>query len=219
MGVAEEMIHVAYPGFDPGVWWPLADGESRAGLHEFGITKPYIIFIGTIQPRKGITTLIKGYELARKKLDSEIQLVVLGNMGWKYKEIELVLRRAIDQNELVFYNGADDKKVASLLRGASSLVMPSIYEGFGLPVLEAMASGCAVIASDIPVFREILGDVGVFFNVGNHEELCEQICTVFRDDVLQQEMRRKGLIRADDFSWEKCVKTTWSVYESIVGEP
>jgi glycosyltransferase involved in cell wall biosynthesis len=180
-----------------------------AGVRRF-TEKDYLLYVGTIEPRKNLKTLIKAFYDVRRKYD--LVLIIAGRLGWLSDEIisypeELGIKEAV-----IFTHYVDEKTLFSLYKGASVFVYPSLYEGFGLPPLEAMACGIPVIISDIPPLREISGNSAVIFNPGDYEDLAYKINTVLSSGALISELREKGLRKAAEYSWENVAALTIQTY-------
>jgi alpha-1,3-rhamnosyl/mannosyltransferase len=143
---------------------------------KYGIEKKYIYFIGNLEPRKNLKSLIQAYCLLPQVVKNEYGLILAGGKGWKTEETQKALDEAIATGEDIKHLGfIDQMDSPSLYQGASLFVMPSLYEGFGMPVLEAMASGCNVLTNDIPVLRETGGSAASYANATNPEKLSEAI--------------------------------------------
>ncbi|MBI5302898.1 MAG: glycosyltransferase family 4 protein [Chloroflexi bacterium] len=214
LNVPKEKIHVAYPGVDEPSWEDSKHGNEFLPSH--GIHKPYVIFVGTIQPRKGIKTLLEAYSILRKNMSQSVQMVIVGSIGWKSKSIQETILRLQNTEELVHLSGKDTHTVRQLIRHAKILVMSSLYEGFGIPIIEAMNSGCPVIASDIPVFREIVQGAAILFPVENPTTLAETICSLLNDSQSVDRLRTRGYAVAKKYSWECCAHQVHSVYERVL---
>jgi glycosyltransferase involved in cell wall biosynthesis len=167
-------------------------------------TKKFIYFMGNLEPRKDLPTLIAAYRQLSPAIKQEYSLVLAGGNGWKTEKSRQAIKDALAANENVVHIGfVDSKDTAAFYQQASLFVMPSIYEGFGMPILEAMASECPVLASDIPVLREAGGDAAYYANPKDSTNFTEAIQKVLRSPQLQKEMTTKGLLHAKSFSWKK----------------
>jgi len=174
------------------------------------IDKDYILFVGTIEPRKNLLTLINAFSLIRKKYD--IKLVIVGGKGWLYKEIlELPYKLKI-QDHIIFKGYVDEKKLLNLYRHAFVFVFPSLYEGFGLPLVEAMNFQVPIIASDIKVFREIAKDAALYFNPMDIEDLAFKIENILNSEKLRQILIKKSEKLIKRYTWEKVVNMTIDTY-------
>lgn len=176
---------------------------------KYGIkTDKFIFFMGNIEPRKNITTLVSAYQGLPELLRKQYGLVISGGIGWKSEALHHTIMEAINSDHSVFYTGYVDKEdVPTLYREASAFVMPSIYEGFGMPILEAMASRTPVIASDIPAHREAGGDAAAYFDPTNAADLSDTLRSILTSKKIQEELIKKGSRNLERFSWERNVET------------
>lgn len=184
---------------------------------KYGIpTKKFIYFIGNLEPRKDLPTLIEAYRKLPAIIKKEYSLIMAGGNGWKTEKSHKYLTSAQEAGENVIHVGfVDNEDAAAFYQKATIFVMPSIYEGFGMPVLESMASNCPVIASDIPVLREVGGDAALFAETGNSDSFSKEIQRLLKNPVLQQELIRKGTKRLTNFSWVKNVKVILEQVDKI----
>lgn len=170
-------------------------------------TKKYIYFMGNLEPRKDLPTLISAYCKLPAALKNEYSLVLAGGNGWKTEKSRQALKDAQDAGEKVIHIGfADSKDTSALYQKASLFVMPSIYEGFGMPILEAMASRCPVVASDIPVLRESGGEAARYAIPQNPEDFAKVIGHVLTSPDIQQQMITSGINHIKRFSWQDNVQ-------------
>jgi glycosyltransferase involved in cell wall biosynthesis len=179
---------------------------------KFGITKPYILFVGTIQPRKNIAKLIEAVSLLKNK---EIQLVVVGKKGWLWEEILAAPEKFKITDRIKFLDFVGNEDLPSLYKNAQCFVLPSLYEGFGLPVLEAMQFGCPVVTSNVSSLPEVGGDAAIYFDPESVDDMAEKIDKVISDEKLRAEMTEKGYNQVKKFSWEKTAKETLKVLEEL----
>lgn len=171
-------------------------------------TQKFIYFIGNLEPRKDLPTLIEAYIKLPSLIKNEYSLVLAGGHGWKTEKSLKAIESAQKAGENVIHVGfVDSKDASAFYQHASIFVMPSIYEGFGMPILEAMASNCPVITSDIPVLREVAGNAAIFAEVGNGTSFSNQIKKLLNDQHLQNELIKRGKKRLESFSWNKNVET------------
>lgn len=170
-------------------------------------TEKYIYFMGNLEPRKDLPTLISAYRKLPAVLKKEYSLVLAGGNGWKTEKSRQALKDAQDAGEKVIHIGfADSKDTSALYQKASLFVMPSIYEGFGMPILEAMASSCPVVASDIPVLRESGGEAAQYAIPQNPEDFAKVISHVLTSPDLQEQMITNGINHVKRFSWQDNVQ-------------
>jgi len=214
-GVKSEKVHVVYPGIketlslEPHIY-PMKELENK-----FGITKKYLLFVGTLQPRKNIRRLIEAFSKVYKS-NSDLQLVIVGRKGWKYEEILSAPEEYGVKDSVAFLDFVKDEDLQMLYKGAQCFVWPSLYEGFGLPVLEAMRYGCPVITSNISSLPEAGGDAAVYVNPENVDDIAEKIKRVLGDKELRESMIKKGYQQVKKFSWEKAAKETLEIIKEVV---
>ena len=176
--------------------------------------KDYILYVGTVEPRKGLKTLIRAYREIKDRYD--LSLVIAGGLGWLYEDIlsypaELGMKR-----EVIFTKYVDEGSLLDLYRHASVFVYPSVYEGFGLPPLEAMACGTPVLVSDIPPLTEVTGGAALSFNPKDHEALADVLGNVLSSESLRMELKDKGYQQSAGYSWDKVVTATIQTYQKIL---
>jgi glycosyltransferase involved in cell wall biosynthesis len=173
------------------------------------IKKPYILYVGQIQPRKNLVRLIEAFDLIANR-DSEVQLVLAGGHGWLKKETVEKAKAAKHSNRVHMIGSVPDKLLPGLYWNADAFVLPSLYEGFGMPILEAMACGCPVVTSNVSCMPEVAGDAARLIDPMNPQDIASGIQEARNNKVALAEA---GLQRAKKFSWEKTAKETLSVIE------
>lgn len=183
---------------------------------KYNLPNRFILFVGTIEPRKNIVRLLKAFSEVYKKIP--IPLVITGKLGWKYKKIYYTYKKLNLEDKVIFTGYIDEKNLPSIYNLAAIFVYPSLYEGFGLPPLEAMACGTPVITSNTSSLPEVVGDAGIMTDPYNVDGLANVMREVLTNDGLREDMIKKGLKRSKMFSWEKTAKETLKVYEEIYNE-
>lgn len=178
----------------------------------------FLLFLGTLEPRKNLPTLVRAYARWRKDASAsfeDVHLVLAGGKGWFYDEI-FQLVHELELTEWVHFPGfVPDVDLPTWYNAAEILIYPSLFEGFGLPVLEAMACGTPVICSDIPVLREVVGDSALTFAATDEEALAAQINLLLSDQGCQAQLAANGLARAKQFSWQACAEETFALYQEF----
>jgi glycosyltransferase involved in cell wall biosynthesis len=182
--------------------------------HKFKLNKPYVLTVSTIEPRKNLPNLVKAFSNISFKIEHD--LVIVGAYGWKNSELEEILSRLNDRSRIRFLGYVEPEDLPNLYNLAHVFVYPSLYEGFGMPPLEAMACGCAVITSDNSGLREVVDNSAIKIDPLNVEEIGEAILDVIRNESLRLQLINRGLERARRFTWESCARETLSVYESVI---
>jgi len=202
------------PVTDPDV---IAATRSRYQLPE----GEYLLCLAAPQPRKNLAHLIRSFfRLLDEQHLPDTYLVLSGSKdhGWMYDEILAATESSSKhRSRLIFTGYVADEDLPALYSGAAAFVFPSLYEGFGLPALESMACGTPVITSNTTSLPEVAGDAALLVDPADPDELCEAMSTILSDHSLREELRRKGLIRAAEFSWKRCAELTAEVYHLAAG--
>lgn len=209
--IPKEKIRVIFNGVDE-KFKPLSNKEIKKVKQKYSLNFPFILYVGTLEPRKNIPSLIKAF-YKFKKTNPLYKLVIAGKKGWKYNEIFETIDKLNLQNDIVFTGYILDNDLPALYNAADLFVYVSIYEGFGLPPLEAMACGTPVITSNTSSLPEIVDDAGIMVDPYDIDGLSNAIFKVLTDEGLKTKMIKKGFEKAKMFSWEKCARETLEVYE------
>jgi glycosyltransferase involved in cell wall biosynthesis len=185
--------------------------EERYQLHD-----PFILYAGNIKPHKNLERLIEAFHMLRKGGMDQVKLLIIGDEISKYA----TLRRAVHKYKLHkhvrFFGFVPDSTLAVLYRLAGVFVFPSLYEGFGLPPLEAMASGTPVITSNVSSLPEVVGDAALLIDPYEPEAIADAMHRVLTDGTLREDLRRKGLARAAGFSWDRSVRRVREIYAEVL---
>jgi glycosyltransferase involved in cell wall biosynthesis len=178
----------------------------------------YICLASQLEPRKNIPRLVSAFaDLTRTYPHLEVSLVLAGSLRYRQKEVEKLLEQFSDISHRIILTGyVAEEDLPALYSGALALVFPSLYEGFGLPILEAMQSGTPVISSNTTSLPEVAGDAAILVDPTDEDELCQAMWRLLTDNELRQTLIQKGLARAQEFSWERCAHETVAVYRTIV---
>ena len=205
-------IHLgASPAFRPHSEAELAPLLQRLGLQSHG----YSLYVGTIEPRKNLDRLLAAYEALPPALRTQHPLVMAGGAGWHCEETLARMARAASAGWLHYLRYIPQADLPALYAGARLFVYPSIYEGFGLPVLEAMASGTAVITSNVSSLPEVAGGAAQLIDPEDTAALTAALARTLQDSAWRQQARSAGLARAAQFSWSKCVNETVRAYTRL----
>lgn len=213
-GVPAEKISVIYeaasPDFRPAGAQAVAAVKARYGLPDH-----YILALGTIEPRKNLIRLVDALRLLRQK-DPSLSLVIVGSAGWLYQDFFQHVEK-LDEPRAVLLSGfVPDQDLPAVITGASVYVLASLYEGFGLPILEAMACGTPVVCSNTSSLPELGGRAARYFDPTNTQGMAAAIEAILTDESLREHMRDLGLEQAAKFSWERAAAETVTVYESLL---
>lgn len=204
LGVEGEKVEVVYNGIDKN----FLKGTKDKKL----IKEPYFLYVGNAYPHKNLENLIFAFENILKT-NKNVKLVLVGNKDYFYQRLKEKVNSLNMQEAIVFYEKADDKSLVNLYQNALALVMPSLMEGFGLPVLEAMSNRCLVLVSDIPSLREICQNNAIFFDPKNIADIYKNLELVIKNPKIKEKFTEGGYKRSLLFSWEKSARETLRIYE------
>jgi alpha-1,3-rhamnosyl/mannosyltransferase len=195
------------------------DDSFHPGRDRFdGLPDQYILFLGNLEPRKNLPRLMAAYQSLPQPIRRRYPLVIAGAKGWGTEEVKETLLSFRRDEKPIFTGYIPQTALPILYRGASLFVYPSLYEGFGLPVIEAMASGVPVITSGSTSLPEVVGDAGMLVNPYDVDRLKGAMMELLEDERKRKEMIEKGIVRARLFSWEKCARETITVYEKVLSK-
>jgi glycosyltransferase involved in cell wall biosynthesis len=187
--------------------------DTRTVLSGLGITGEYLLYIGSLEPRKNLVRLLQAFALVREEVN--IKMVIVGPKGWMYDDIFSSAAATKHKEDIIFTGRVEDADLPKLYSQTNAFIFPSLYEGFGLPALDAMACGAPVIASDTSSLREVCGDTAVYVDPFEVESISESILMLLKDDRRREELKLKGLERSRQFSWEKTARMTLEVYKEV----
>jgi glycosyltransferase involved in cell wall biosynthesis len=202
----EVVLEAAGPEFQP-----VGRGAARARAGELlGVKRPFVLFVGSFEPRKNLVRLVEAF--ARVRQERDVELALVGRRAWLF---EPIFRRIneLELGEVVrVVEGLPHESYPVLYSAAELLAFPSLYEGFGLPPLEAMSCGCPVVSSNRASLPEVVGEAGLLVEPDDTQSLAEAVLKVLTDPALSAELRRRGLERARQFSWQRTAQETLAVY-------
>jgi glycosyltransferase involved in cell wall biosynthesis len=179
--------------------------------------EPYLLSLCTLEPRKNLAFLLRSYaQLLEQYPTIGINLVLVGVSGWKNNDIfQTVQNHPLLKRRVIITGYIPDQDLSTIYSGALAFVYPSLYEGFGLPPLEAMQCGTPVITSNTSSLPEVVGDAGIMIDPNDQDQLSQALLSLINNATLRQELSQKGLVRAKQFSWEKCAAQTVKIYHQI----
>jgi len=210
-GLPESRVHVIYLGCDKAVFNCSAPDEQHrlSLLKKFDLQRPFILHHGTIQPRKNLTRLIEAYRLAlTRNRNLDCDLVLIGDTGWQFEETIRAANAPIARGRVVLTGPLGDPDLAVLLKSAALVVIPSLYEGFCLPLLESMACGTPTICSNASCLPEISGGELRYFDPLSIDDMAVCLDEALESDALRSELSARGQKRASSFSWQRCAEET-----------
>lgn len=182
----------------------------------YNIPDQYVLYVGTVEPRKNLNRLIEAFHIFKQESHHpEVKLVIVGGKGWLYDKIFSRIKELKMEKDIIFTGYVQDEYLPFLYNLALAFIYPSIYEGFGLPPLEAMSCGTPVISANTSSIPEVVGDAGLLIDPYNINEIAGALLQVIQSNSLRSEMSRKGLEQAGKFSWEKCASETLKIYSEL----
>jgi len=203
LGYRQDRIIVVPCGVDFRMYHPhYSEEQKHCARQKYGIQGEYILYLGTLEPRKNIPRLIGAYQILRKADPAVPELVIAGKKGWQYQEIFALVKELGLADHVLFPGYIDEADVPLLMAGAKVFVFPSLYEGFGMPPLEAMACGTPVLVSKTAALPEVVGDAGVMVDPLSPNSIAQGMEQLLTDEAYRQSMIKKGIALAAFFSWE-----------------
>lgn len=214
-GMPAKQEVVLLPGAARKIFQPVAWEMARKIKEKYTGGQEYFLVAGSIHPRKNLLTLLKAFSLFKKWQKSNMKLVIAGRWAWKTEAVTAKLSTYKYRNDLLITGYITELEMAELMAGAYALVYPSVWEGFGLPILEAMQSGIPVLASNLLALRETGGNAAAYFNPQDPDDLAEQMKKLYRDENWKQALVREGFQQNDTFSWQKTAARLETKLQSI----
>jgi glycosyltransferase involved in cell wall biosynthesis len=185
-------------------------------LSQYGIHRPYFLFVGTLEPRKNLERLIQAYALLPKSQRDQLFLVIAGGKGWGDLDLLTLLKKNQLEESVKLLGYVNEEQLAALYANACFLAMPSIYEGFGLPLVEAMQYGTPVLTSNTGCLAEIAGDAGVLVDPSSIESMSHGIGRLIQDNGLLKLLRLNAMQRGRQFTWQRCAEETLTVFKEAL---
>ena len=217
MGIPEEKISVIPLGVDEIYYKKIPKKNIEAIKKKYNIPTNYFLFVGTFQPRKNLNLIVEAYQKLPGKIKDTQALVLVGNDNYNHPLI-LNAKEKINTNSIISLQSVSEKEKISLMQGAKCLLLPSLYEGFGLPILEAFASKIPVITSNISSMPEVAGDSAILIDPHNVNSLVEAMTQISKNSIFVKKLINKGYQRSKLFSWNACAKATIKIYIKVIKE-
>jgi len=207
--ISPNKIDVAHNGVSD-IFVPCSQTEIHETKKRFTQGKPYFLFVGSLHPRKNIGNLMLAYDEFRKSTSADIKLVIAGQAYWWNKEMESVYKSVKHNYDIIFTGRIDNETLKNLYGSAFAVTYVSLFEGFGLPILEAMNCDVPVICSNNSSMPEVGGDAVVYVNAKSPESINKGMKEVFNNKSLREELINKGRIQKNNFSWDKSAENIWN---------
>ncbi|MET0103022.1 MAG: glycosyltransferase family 1 protein [Sedimenticola sp.] len=209
----QERIRVIYPGVTD-----LPGPMEMHALSGFGIFQPYFLFVGTLEPRKNLKRLLRAFASLHRSIVGDAQLVIAGGKGWGSVNVNQLVKEMELSERVITVGYVTDVQLSTLYAHARFLVMPSLYEGFGLPLVEAMSFGIPVLTSNRSSLPEVCGDAGILVDPFDEESIATGLSTLLNDDDHRDKLASKAIRNAARFDWENAAIETLAVFEEAVQE-
>lgn len=214
--IPSEKIEVIPPGVDKRIFRKIDSSEQTRYLKDkYNLGRPFFLYVGSIEPRKNVDVIIKSYDLFRKNHRDEVELVIVGDWGWKYEPVRHALKNSHYSSGIKILGYVPTEDLPYLYNSAHCLIYPSSYEGYGVPIAEAMTCGCSVITTPVTSIPEVAGDAALYTGLGSVEELEHAMHRLYKDDALRQQCIRRGLERSESFSWEASAEKLHKLFEEL----
>ncbi|MBI4846723.1 MAG: glycosyltransferase family 4 protein [Candidatus Omnitrophica bacterium] len=214
--ISEDRIEVVYHGVNS-IFHPIEDKSLLFSVKEkYKINGHYVLFTGVLQPRKNIPRLIRAFRHVLNVFNGRVSLVISGQKGWMYKEIFETTKREGVSEKVIFTGYVPQQELVLLMNAAELLILPSLYEGFGMPLLEAMSCGAPVICSNVSSMPEVVADAGLCCDPYSEDSIAQTMLLILKNENLKKELSSRGRIRAKLFSWEKAAARTLAIYEALI---
>jgi glycosyltransferase involved in cell wall biosynthesis len=214
--VPESRIAVIYNAIDERFWQQPAEDDIARVRERYRLDNPFVLYAGNIKPHKNLERLIEAFNLLRQHAAmKDVQLLIIGDEISKYATLRRAVHRYKLHKHVRFFGFVSDQTLAALYRLAAVFVFPSLYEGFGLPPLEAMASGTPVITSNVSSLPEVVGDAALMIDPYEPAAIADAMQRVLDDPALAADLSRRGLARAREFSWERSIARVREIYAEV----
>jgi glycosyltransferase involved in cell wall biosynthesis len=178
-------------------------------LEKYGLEAPYFLYVGRLEKKKNTPALIEALAMLKESYpEIKEKMVLIGDASFGYDEVKYVIEEFNLNNEVIMPGWVAEEDMPFIFNSASAFIFPSKHEGFGIPILQALACGVPTAVSDIPVFKEVAGDAVLYFNQNDKKSISEAMARIILNKDLRTELVNNGLNRVQDFNWEKCARET-----------
>jgi glycosyltransferase involved in cell wall biosynthesis len=194
----------------------LTESQSRASLNSLGLQNPFFLFVGTLEPRKNLARLLEAFSTLPEPIKNTVTVAIAGGKGWGGVEISAIAEKLGIANQVRILGYVNDEQLATLYTHALLLAMPSVYEGFGLPLLEAMSRGTPVLTANCASMPEVAGDSGLLLNPHEIAYIADGLLKILVNVKYRKELAVQSLHQAQLFSWEKSAQETMQIFKSAM---
>lgn len=221
LGVSAEKIRVIYLGYTPRQLDVQDVTKQQAVFKRYHLSQPYLLFVGVIEPKKNLTRVVTAFAQLKQMpgINPALTFVIAGGKGWFYDNLERTVRDLHLEQQVLFPGFIAEEDLPYMYAGAEAFVFPSIYEGFGLPVIEAMSYGVPVVTSNVSSLPEIAGNAGILVSPERPEAIRDGLAEVLLAPQKKEQMRQAGRRQAQRFSWTHTADETFQVYQDVYQKP
>ena len=198
------------------IFKPVTEEDKAATKNKYTDGKEYFVYAGAIHPRKNLITLLKAFSVFKKRQQTNMKLVLAGRLAWKYESFEKDLKSYKYRNDVVMTGYVEEAELVNLIGSSYGLVYPSLFEGFGVPVLEAMKCNVPVITSANSAMQEIAKDAALYADANSHTDMADKMMMLYKDENLRKELIQKGRIVAKQYNWDKTAVLLWQAIEKTM---
>jgi len=214
--ISPEKISVVYSAVKE-MFRPVDESVKSEMKKKYSAGFDYFLFVGAIHPRKNLMNLLRAFAVFKKRLKSNFKLILVGRLAWKYDTFLEKLKTYKYREDVIMSGYLNEEEVVNITASAYAVVYPSVWEGFGVPVLEAMQSEVPALTSANSSMQEIAGDAAIYFDPNNHEDIADKMMRIYKDENLRKELIEKGKIVCKNFSWGKTAELLWDCIQKTVG--
>jgi alpha-1,3-rhamnosyl/mannosyltransferase len=213
--IPEEKISVTYLGVNPDFYLQISEEEKNNVLKKLNLQPGFFLFVGTLQRRKNLEAALAAHALISVEERKLHPMVIVGNAGWASQELLESIQKYEEQGFVRWLKYLPNHEVKCLLQSALALVYVSLYEGFGLPILEAFASGCPVLTSNVSSIPEVAGQAAMMVSPHDIDEILKCMQKLIASQELREDLMNKGLIQAQQFNWKNCARSSLMAYQKL----
>jgi glycosyltransferase involved in cell wall biosynthesis len=213
--ISEDKIDVVYNGANE-KYVPIDEKQKESVRSKYTNNCQYFLFIGTIHPRKNLKNLIRSFDKFKNSFSNNIKLLVVGDKKWWTKDLKDVFNNILYKEEIIFIGRLNDDELKNVIGAALAMMYVSFFEGFGIPILEAMYCGVPVITSNTSSMPEVGGDAAIYIDPYSVESITEAMIQIYKDEKLRNDLIYKGSIRKNYFSWDKTAEKLWGTIEKVI---
>lgn len=209
-GIPSDKVDVIYNGVKE-LFQPVAFDQKEKIKEKYSGSKEYFIYTGAIQPRKNLINLLKAFSIFKRRLHSNMKLIITGRLAWKNQEFLKLIDTYKYKSDVVLTGYLPEDELALLMGSAYALVYPSLFEGFGVPVVEAMKCRIPVLTSEKTSMQEIAGDAALYFDPNDHTTIANQMMIIYKDENLRNQLIEKAQLVAQKYSWQHSAELFWKI--------